>query len=54
MWWSKFEKQFTRAFNAYVEREGRIVHSSSMNIRKLINKIKADFLAPMKAGPTQD
>jgi Reverse transcriptase (RNA-dependent DNA polymerase) len=49
MWWSEFEKKLTRAFNAYVKREGRIVHSDSMKIRMLIDKIKADFLTPTKA-----
>ena len=49
MWWSEFEKRLTRAFNAYVKREGRIVHSDSMKIRMLIDKIKADFLTPTKA-----
>ena len=48
MWWAEFEKRLTRAFNAYVKREGRIVHSDSMNIRMLID-IKADFLTPTKA-----
>lgn len=27
MWWSGFVKRLTRAFNVYVKREGRIVHS---------------------------
>ena len=49
MWWSEFEKRLTRAFNAYVKREGRIVHSDEMKIRMLIDKIKADFLVPTKA-----
>ncbi|KAI2502013.1 Reverse transcriptase (RNA-dependent DNA polymerase) [Fragilaria crotonensis] len=49
MWWSEFEKRLTRAFNAYVKREGRIVHSDSMKIRMLVDKIKADFLTPTKA-----
>jgi hypothetical protein len=49
MWWSEFEKRLTRAFNAYVKREGRIVHSDSMKIQMLLDKIKADFLTPMKA-----
>lgn len=49
MWWSEFKKRLTRAFNAYVKREGRIVHSNSMKIRLLIDKIKADFLTPTKA-----
>ncbi|KAI2498347.1 hypothetical protein MHU86_16158 [Fragilaria crotonensis] len=49
MWWSEFEKRLTRAFNAYVKREGRVVHSDSMKIRMLLDKIKADFLTPTKA-----
>ena len=49
MWWAEFEKRLTRAFNAYVKREGRVVHSDSMKIRMLIDKIKADFLTPTKA-----
>jgi hypothetical protein len=49
MWWSEFEKRLTRAFNAYVRREGRIGHSDSMKIRMLVDKIKADFLTPTKA-----
>jgi hypothetical protein len=49
MWWAEFEKQPTRAYNAYVKHEGRIVHSDSMKIRLLIDKSKADFLTPTKA-----
>ena len=49
MWWAEFEKRLTRAFNAYVKREGRIVHSNEMKIRTLLDKIKADFLTPTKA-----
>jgi len=48
MWWAEFEKRLTRAFNAYVKREGRVVHSDSMKIRTLLDKIKADFLTPTK------
>ncbi len=48
MWWSEFEKRLTRAFNAYVKREGRIVHSDEMKFRMLIDKIKPDFLVPTK------
>ncbi len=49
MWWSQFEKRFSRGFNAYIKGEGCVVHSDSMKIRMLINKIKADFLTPTKA-----
>ena len=45
MWWSEFEKRLTRAFNAYVEHahKGQVLHSDSMKIRILIDKIQADF-----------
>ncbi len=49
MWWAEFEKRLTRAFNAYVKREGCIVHWDSIEIRILVDKIKADFLIPTKA-----
>jgi hypothetical protein len=49
MWWAEFEKRRTRAFNAYVRHEGRVVHSDSMKIRMLTDKIKADFLTPTRA-----
>ena len=49
MWWLEFEKRLMRAFNAYVKREGRIVHSDSMKIWMLLDKLKAVFLTPMKA-----
>ena len=49
MWWAEFEKRLTRAFNAYVRHEGRVVHSDSMKIRMLTDKIKADFLTPTRA-----
>ena len=49
MWWTEFEMRLTRAFNAYVRHEGRVVHSDSMKIRMLTDKIKADFLTPTRA-----
>jgi hypothetical protein len=49
MWWAEFEKRLTRAFNAYVKRESRIVHSDSMKVHMLLAKIKADFLKAAKA-----
>jgi hypothetical protein len=39
MRWSEFEKRLTRAFNAYVNREGRIVHYDEMEICILLDKI---------------
>jgi hypothetical protein len=49
MWWSEFKKRLTRAFNAHLKREGRIVHSYSMKKWMFLDKIKADFLTPTKA-----
>jgi hypothetical protein len=49
MWWAEFEKRLTRAFNAYVKHKQPIVHSDSMKIRMLIDKIKAALLTPTKA-----
>jgi hypothetical protein len=43
LWWTEFEKRLTRAFNAYVKREGRIAHSDSMKIRTWIDKIRQTF-----------
>jgi hypothetical protein len=37
----------SQSFNAYVKREGLIVHSDSMKIQ--MDKIKSDFLTPTKA-----
>eukprot|EP00978_Attheya_sp_CCMP212_P040310 scaffold218622_cov31-Attheya_sp.AAC.2 len=50
MWWEEFEKRLTRAFTAYVKKEGRVVHSEDMKLRTLLSKIKANFLKPTKAS----
>jgi hypothetical protein len=50
MWWVEFERRLTGAFQVYVKREGRIVHSDEMKLRTLIEKVKCDWLAPVKAG----
>ena len=50
MWWEEFEKQLTAAFVAYDKHEQRVVHSNAMKLRILLGKIKADFLANVKAG----
>ena len=50
MWWAEFEKRLTWAFNTVKKVEGRDVYSNEMKLRKLISKIKADFLATTKAA----
>ena len=50
MWWVEFERRLTGAFQVYVKREGRIVHSDEMKLRTLIEKVKCDWLTPVKAG----
>ena len=50
MYWEKFEKQLTHAFTVYAKDKGQNVHSPSMKLRILLNKVKADFLVHVKAG----
>ena len=50
MWWSKFEKELSRAFAIYQHVKGREVHSNKMKLRILMNKVKADFLKQSKAA----
>ena len=49
MYWEKFEQRLTHAFTTCEKVEGN-VYTQNMKIRKLLQKIKADFLAPSKAG----
>ena len=49
MYWEKFEQRLTYAFTTCEKVEGS-VYTQNMKIRKLLQKIKADFLAPSKAG----
>ena len=50
MWWEKFERQLTYAFNTYGRLNKRIVHSNDMILRMLNRKILADFLQATKAS----
>ena len=50
MWWAEFEKRLTWAFNTMRKVEGREVFSNEMKLRKLLSKVKADFLATTKAA----
>ena len=44
-YWEKFEKELTSAFNVYDKRQGRVVYSSNMKMRTLLDKINVDFLS---------
>ena len=47
--WERFEQRLTYAFTTCEKVEGS-VYTQNMKIRKLLQKIKADFLTPSKAG----
>ena len=49
MYWERFEQRLTYAFTTCEKVEGS-VYTQNMKIRKILQKIKADFLAPSKAG----
>ena len=50
MWWNKFERHITKAFNIYDLLEKRRVHSNDMRLSILNIKILADFLQATKAS----
>ena len=49
MYWERFEQRLTYAFTTCEKVEGS-VYTQNMKIRKLLQKIETDFLAPSKAG----
>ena len=50
MWWLEFERRLNLAFATYVKYEGRQVHSDQHKLRILLNKVKCDWLDPLKAS----
>ena len=50
MWWDKFERQITDAFNTYDRLEKRSVHSNNMRLRILNRKILADLFQATKSS----
>lgn len=50
MYWEKFKKELTYAFNVYDKQEGRMVYSSNMKMRILLDKINVDFLSQTKTS----
>jgi len=50
MWWDEFEKRLTRAFVVIDKKENRTVYSNDMKLRKLMEKIHADFLSGIKSS----
>ena len=52
MYWAKFEQQLNTAFATYVKVEKRVVHSDSMKLRHLMDKVRCDKLAAVSAAIT--
>ena len=50
MWWLEFERRLNMAFATYVKYEGRQVHSDQHKLRILLNKVKCEWLNPLKAS----
>ena len=50
MWWDKYERQLTDAFNTYDRNEKRSVHSDNQKLRMLNIKINAEFLQATKSS----
>ena len=48
MWWIEFEHWINLDFQTYVNREVRVVHSDEMKLRKLLEKVKCEWLNPIK------
>ena len=49
IWSIKFECRLNLAFQTYVKREGRVVHSDEMKLRKLLENVKCEWLNQIKA-----
>ena len=50
VWWTEFERRLTGAFQVHVKRKGRVVHSDELKLQTLIEKVKCEWLDPVKAG----
>ena len=50
MWWTEFERKLTHAHAVLDRAEGREVYSDQQKLRKLLTRIKADFLGNQKAA----
>ena len=48
MWWIEFERRPNLAFQTYVKKEVRVVHSNEMKLRTLHEKVKCEWLNPIK------
>ena len=49
MWWIEFERRLNLAFQTYVKREGRVVHSDEMKLHTVLDKVKCQWINPIKA-----
>ena len=50
MWWTELERQLTHSYAVLDRAEGREVYSDQQKLRKLLTRIKADFLGNQKAA----
>lgn len=50
MWWDEFERQLIWAYSTLDRIEGRQVYSDVQKLRKLVEKVKADFLLQTKTN----
>ena len=50
MWWDEFERQLVWAYSTLDKVEGRQVFSDVQKLRKLVEKVQADFLLPTKTN----
>ena len=48
MWWIKFERRLNLTFQTYVKREGRVFHLDEMKLRTFLEKVKCEWLKPIK------
>ena len=48
MWWIEFERRTNIALQTYVKRERIVVHSDEMKLRTLLDKVKCEWLNPIK------
>ena len=46
-WWIEFERKLNIAFQTYVKREGTVFHSDKMKLRKVLEKVKCEWLKPI-------
>ncbi len=49
MYWLLFEQRLNNAYHVLVKKEGREVYSDTMKLRKLLDKVRCEWLRPIKS-----